>query len=120
MFDDMDWRERKVLGRLGTDIRQAVRAEGGVAPRYMPAMVRFVAARLEISTQEVLDEPIGSFRAVRDLLTRPSEVVPGRLVSSVGRQPLAMDRLWGAAFARLEGTPTLMGLHNGKKRLQEP
>ena len=120
MFDDMDWRERKALGRLGTDIRQALRDKGGVAPRHMQAMVEFVAARLEVNTQEVLQDPIGNFRAVRDELYRAPEVVPARLVSSLGRQPLVMDRLWGAALSRLGGTPTMIGMHNGKKQLKEP
>lgn len=120
MFDDMDWRERKALGRLGTDIRQALRDKGGVAPRHMQAMVEFVAARLDVRTQEVLKDPIGNFRAVRDELCRAPEVVPARLVSLLGRQPLVMDKLWGAALSRLNDTPTTMGMHNGKKRLEEP
>lgn len=115
MFDEMHWRQRKELGKLGTAIREAMRVKGGSPPRTMKAMVGLVAQHLQVKEAEVVAKPIETFRACRDQLMQVPQATPARLTNWRKQKDLVLSKLWGPMLLRLEDTPRLRGLHDGRK-----
>jgi len=114
-WNNMNWRQRKEVARLGTAIREELRAKGQPAPKFIKDLVNFVSAQLKVSREDVTREPFECFWQCLQQMKHDPTNTPGRLVTPIKQPELRLRGLWGPSMDRLQGMPKLIAMTSKKE-----